>query len=300
MKTINNKSELKNLVCTILDSADKTREKLQNMSTEDFLFNGKFGSLGTKWDNPAQDDDLREQIQQSMTMLMTCYAIDWFYFNLVNFNNTSSEGYFTINDGDKNGVDLSFKGKSDLFTLTDPFTGGETLKLDHVKYMQAQKLLCEIFTAKNPYNNNKIFHDLRVLSERTAEENLCMRFIFFCSPEKFSDTRLKCKPENIEIIKIDKMQVTSYGKQVYQRVNGEIKLVSGRHDSIQSEIIRVIYKIADSEHRAHIIHITPESLLRWAIIEFSGKVKKISATDGAIVMADGCVIPITDVMDIVI
>ena len=26
-------------------------------------------------------------------------------------------------------------------------------------------------------------------------------FIFFCSPEKFSDTRLKCKTENIEIIK---------------------------------------------------------------------------------------------------
>ena len=264
MKIINNKSELKNLVCTILDSADKTREKLQNMSTEDFLFNGKFGFLGTKWDNPTQDDDLGEQIQQSMTMLMTCYAIDWFYFNLVNFNNTSSEGYFTINDGDKNGVDLSFKGKSDLFTLTDPFTGGETLKLDHVKYMQAQKMLCEIFTAKNPYNNKKIFHDLRVLSERTAEENLCMRFIFFCSPEKFSDTRLKCKPENIEIIKIDKTQETSCGKQVYQRVNGKIKLVSGRHDSIQSEIIRVTYKIADSEHRAHIIHITPESLLRWA------------------------------------
>ena len=37
-----------------------------------------------------------------------------------------------------------------------------------------------------------------------------------------------------------------------------------------------------------------------AIIEVFGKVKKISATDGTIVMADGCVIPITDVMDIVI
>ena len=37
-----------------------------------------------------------------------------------------------------------------------------------------------------------------------------------------------------------------------------------------------------------------------AIIEVSGKVKKISATDGIIVMADGCVIPITDVIDIVI
>ena len=264
MKTINNKAELRNLVCTILDSADKTREKLQNMSTEDFLFNGKFGFLGTKWDNPAIDDDLGEQIQQSMTMLMTCYAIDWFYFDLVDFNNTSSDGTFTINDGDKNGVDLSFKGKSDLFTLEDHFTDKQ--KLDHRKYMQAKKALCEIFTAKNPYNNNKIFHDLRVLTERAAGENLCMRFIFFCSPEKFCDTRLKCKTENIEIIKIDKMQETSYGKEVYQinRVNGEIKLVSGRHDPIQSEIIRVTYKIADSEHRAHIIHITPESLLRWA------------------------------------
>ena len=37
-----------------------------------------------------------------------------------------------------------------------------------------------------------------------------------------------------------------------------------------------------------------------AIIEVSGKVKKISATDGTIVMADGCIIPIADVIDIVI
>ena len=262
MKIINNKSELKNLVCTILDSADKTREKLQNMSTEDFLFNGKFGFLGTKWDNPAQDDDLGEQIQQSMTMLMTCYAIDWFYFHLVNFNNTSREGSFAINDGDKNGVDLSFKGKGDLFTLTDPFTDKQ--KLDHRKYMQAKKALCEIFTAKSPYNNNKIFHDLRVLSERTAEENLCMRFIFFCSPEKFSDTRLKCKPENIEIIKIDKMQVTSYGKQVYQKTKDGFKFVSGRFDPITAEHYKIKYKIDDIQYRAFVTQITPESLLRWA------------------------------------
>ena len=37
-----------------------------------------------------------------------------------------------------------------------------------------------------------------------------------------------------------------------------------------------------------------------AIVVTSGKVKKISATNGTIVMADGCVIPITDVIDIVI
>ena len=58
------------------------------------------------------------------------------------------------------------------------------------------------------------------------------------------------------------------------------------------------------------IHEQPEVCVKYfipdehksggAIIEVSGKVKKISATDGIIVMADGCVIPITDVMDIVI
>ncbi|MBQ8753416.1 MAG: hypothetical protein IJY46_08310 [Lentisphaeria bacterium] len=37
-----------------------------------------------------------------------------------------------------------------------------------------------------------------------------------------------------------------------------------------------------------------------AIVVTSGKVKKISATNGTIVMADGCIIPIADVMDIVI
>ena len=37
-----------------------------------------------------------------------------------------------------------------------------------------------------------------------------------------------------------------------------------------------------------------------AIIEVSGKVKKISATDGTIVLTDGCIIPIADMMDIMI
>ena len=51
----------------------------------------------------------------------------------------------------------------------------------------------------------------------------------------------------------------------------------------------------------HIKYFVPdEHKSGGAIVEASGKVKKISATDGAIVMADGCVIPITDVMDIVI
>ena len=262
MKTVSNQSELRNLVCTILDSAEKTRKKLQKMSAEEFLFNGKFGSLGTKWDNPAQDDDLGEQIQQSMTMLMTCYAIDWFYSDLVDFNNTSSDGTFTINDGDKNGVDLSFKGKSDLFTLENHFTDKQ--KLDHRKYMQAKKALCEIFTAKNPYNNNKIFHDLRVLTERAAGENLCMRFIFFCSPEKLSDTRRKCKQENIEITEIKSYPQISYGKHVYQKTKDGFKFVSGRFDLITAENYKIKYKIDGMQHRAFVTQITPESLLTWA------------------------------------
>ena len=135
MKIVNNQAELRNLVCTILDSAEKTRKKLQNMSAEEFLFNGKFGFLGTKWDNPAQDDDLGEQIQQSMTMLMTCYAMDWIRFAL---DITKRDGIFTINDGDKNGVDLSFEWNNGrLFTLEDYFT--DERKTNQRKLIVAKK-----------------------------------------------------------------------------------------------------------------------------------------------------------------
>ena len=67
MKVVKNKTEVSELVRTILDSADKTREKLQNMSAEDFLFKGKFGFLGTKWDSPDQDDDLGDPTSGSPT-----------------------------------------------------------------------------------------------------------------------------------------------------------------------------------------------------------------------------------------
>ena len=260
MKTVSNQSELRNLVCTILDSAEKTRKKLQNMSAEEFLFNGKFGSLGTKWDNPAQDDDLGEQIQQSMTMLMTCYAMDSIRFAL---DITKRDGTFTINDDDKNGVDLSFEWNSGhLFTLDDYFT--DERKPNQRKYILAKKALCEIFTAKSPYNNNKIFHDLRVLSERNAEEDFCVRFIFFCSPEKLSDTRLKCKQENIEIIGIKSQQEETYGKHVYQKTKDGFKFVNGRFDLITAENYKIKYKIDDIQYRAFVTQITPESLLTWA------------------------------------
>ena len=35
-----------------------------------------------------------------------------------------------------------------------------------------------------------------------------------------------------------------------------------------------------------------------SVVSISGKVKKISATDGTIVMADGCVVAITDVIEV--
>ena len=60
-------------------------------------------------------------------------------------------------------------------------------------------------------------------------------------------------------------------------------------DHIHEQLaIRIKYFVPD-EHKSG-----------GAIIEVSGKVKKISVTDGTIVMADRCIIPITDVMDIVI
>ena len=56
------------------------------------------------------------------------------------------------------------------------------------------------------------------------------------------------------------------------------------------------------------IHEQPEVRIKYfvpdehksggAIIEVSGKVKKISATDGTIVMADGCKIRLSDIVDL--
>ena len=219
MKTIHNNAELKNLVCTILDSATLTGPSGKNLS-----------------------------------MLMTCYAMDWIRFGL---DIDKRDGIFTINDGDKNGVDLSFEwNNGGLFTLEDYFKQNT--------HILAKKALCAIFTAENPYNNNKIFHDLRVLAERTAGKNFCVCFIFFCSPEKLSDTTLKCKQENIEIIEMESQQEKSYGKHVYQKTKDGYKFVSGKFDPITAETYKIKYKIDHWQHRAYIIQMTPESLLTWA------------------------------------
>ena len=70
-----------------------------------------------------------------------------------------------------------------------------------------------------------------------------------------------------------------------------------RHQSEYREVYPVFRQVQD----VRIKYFVPDKHKSGgAIVEASGKVKKISATDGAIVMADGCIISITDVMNIVI
>ena len=75
-------------------------------------------------------------------------------------------------------------------------------------------------------------------------------------------------------------------EQEQSAINGRLAYIAD-HIKEQPEV-RIKYFVPD-EHKSG-----------GAIIEVSGKVKKISATDGTVVMADGCIISITDVMDIVI
>ena len=75
-------------------------------------------------------------------------------------------------------------------------------------------------------------------------------------------------------------------EQEQQAINERLAYIADHiHEQLE---IRIKYFVPD-EHKSG-----------GAILEISGKVKKISATDKAIVIADGCIITITDVMDIVI
>ena len=73
-------------------------------------------------------------------------------------------------------------------------------------------------------------------------------------------------------------------EQEQRAINERLAYIAG-HIHEQPEV-RIKYFVPD-EHKSG-----------GAIIEVSGKVKKISATDGTIVMADGCVISIKDLIDI--
>ena len=79
-----------------------------------------------------------------------------------------------------------------------------------------------------------------------------------------SDTRLKCKQENIEIIEIKSQQEAIYGKHVYQKTKDGFKFVSGKFAPITAEHYKIKYKIDDIQYRAFVTQITPESLLAWA------------------------------------
>ena len=75
-------------------------------------------------------------------------------------------------------------------------------------------------------------------------------------------------------------------EQEQRAINERLAYIAAHiHEQLE---VRIKYFVPD-EHKSG-----------GAIIEVSGKVKKISATDGTIVMEEGCIISITDVMDIVI
>ena len=54
-----------------------------------------------------------------------------------------------------------------------------------------------------------------------------------------------------------------------------------------SKVVNTLIEIALNEHKSG-----------GAIVEVSGKVKKISATDGTIVLTDGCKIRVSDITDL--
>ena len=192
-------SGIERTIKEIITSAKETTNKFSAMTAETLLFEGKFGNLGTKWDDCKQPYDLGEQIQQSMTMLVTCYAIGkWF-----------SEKYqypFKVSPAGKNGQDISDK--------------------------QGQ-MTCEIFAAKKSTNNQKLWHDLNALA---IKEGPSKKFVFCCSPDEikilkgekhssqkfnFLFNKVKCSnvPENkfreitVEISGEDKSKKKSYEKQ---------------------------------------------------------------------------------------
>ena len=73
-------------------------------------------------------------------------------------------------------------------------------------------------------------------------------------------------------------------EQEQSAINGRLAYIAD-HIKEQPEV-RIKYFVPD-EHKSG-----------GAIIEVSGKVKKISATDGTVVMADGCKIRLSDIVDL--
>ena len=100
--------------------------------------------------------------------------------------------------------------------------------------------LGEVFAAKAPYNNDKLFHDLSVLAKRKEDNDYpakgIMLFIAYCSPERVSKTKLECQKERIVITNIE-------DKYVFTDVS---------------------YKLAgDAEYSVRMIHVIPRELQLW-------------------------------------
>ncbi len=168
------RNEIPEKVRQIFIAASRTLATLRTIRKEDdLLFRFKFSSMGTKWDDPEQPDDFGEQIRQSMTMLTTYYAVDWFCGQLISENKPD----FTINTGDKNKPDISFENSHDIM------------------------MLCKVFAANDPYENNKIFHIFNILARRKQEygDKEIFQHIAFCSPIPLNEARRSCKKEKIEI-----------------------------------------------------------------------------------------------------
>ena len=147
---IQNKDELKETIRGILNSAKATLDKLDKITADNFIFEGKFGQLGTKLTDSCMPEDLGEQIQQSMTVLMTCYAVYWLN------ENTDFKYPFETSEAANNGADI------------------------YKKDSEKDSVICEVFAAKNPKNNQKIYHDLNAVAMNSPKAT---KYVFYCSPD---------------------------------------------------------------------------------------------------------------------
>ena len=217
---IQNKDELKEKIRGILNSAKATLDKLDKITADNFIFEGKFGQLGTKLTDSCMPEDLGEQIQQSMTVLMTCYAVYWLN------ENTNFKYPFETSEAANNGADIY---KKDSVT-------------------------CEVFAAKNPWNNKKLYHDLNAIAKKGEEKE---KYIFYCSDKSIEATPQnkprQCAKENVfglTIIEDSKTQV--FTAQWKNKEN------------------------SDADIKATIVYITPKQLRTW----FSGILSAPSGVSG--------------------
>ena len=194
---------LEDWVKRIVANGERTLKKLSGLTSgADLLFEGKFGDLGTRWD-AEKDGDLGEQIQQSMTMLTTFYAMKE-YFKIPEKELNS----WLLSAGDKNGPDL---------------------------YNNEQGIICEVFAAKTPTQNEKLYKDLNALAKKSGDIN--DRYVFCCSPKDIP-TREKFDLKIIKNLTIKRKWFNSF--KTYTAAWGE-----------------------NNEYSATIVHITPRTLCRW-------------------------------------